>query len=206
MAKRRPRLLLPMLIATSAHGFTERDPVGVYLRQFGLLELPQLSVRYGDVLLDDDRRNFKLPSRLLQRMPTITWNASIDCAMLLFVDLDAGGRPESDLLAGSNGPFVHSLWTHCPGSILGCRVVKRYLAPGTTAPRESRYVYLLFRHACDAELKLPQSFKWGTKFSIATLLAENKNAGLSPVAYNYMLVSGAPAVAKRADKRVVRGK
>lgn len=167
-----------------------------YLRQFsGFENLPVLSVRYRATTLHGqlfvNRPKAKPKNALLSQMPVITWSASSadDCGLLLFLDIDAGGK-RSDADAGRAGPYAHSIWTHCKnGSNAECRAHKKYLPPGNTDALPNRYAFLLLRHACSAELKLPTSFKFGRdRLNLSSLMSANP--GAVPVSATYMRVGG----------------
>ena len=215
-------LALLVLISTSGFdalgGTPLQNVADVYLLQEGIRSnLPALSVQYGGVA--PGRRNatlsFWLPNDrdLLEQLPRISWSrrATGQCSMLLFVDLDAGGRKGRDTEPGNKGPFIHSLWTHCrrgtqPNSkglqqLQECREIKAYLPPGNMAPLPNRYLWLLFAHACDARLRLPRDFRWGTTLSFRQLLADNAGCALLPVARSLMLVGGPSSATTKAQRR-----
>lgn len=196
---------LLLAFATRAFATDGMGPIELYLRQFGVPQLPKLAVSYADQALHGEALHFYLiPSRtLLSRMPTVTWDgATTECAMLLFFDIDCGGRPANDTDAGSKGPYVHSLWINCKhGNAATCNAIKPYKAPGNSRPVPNRYTWMLLRHACGAILKLPTPRQLRGKLSFSTLLREN--AGLTPVATNFMFVGGDPATPPpaRASRR-----
>ena len=205
--------MTPLCIWLLAAGASEThlEPLDAYLRHIpGMEDLPELSVIYGSCAMDSDcfrlrgqlfenEKRHKPMNVVLAKEPRITWGNRrgenrVKCGMVLFVDLDAGGRSKSGNSApGRFGPFVHSLWTHCKGGSLNastCRAVKPYLAPGCTDTPGNRYAFLLFRHACSADLKLPARFKYGKdRLSLLALLADNP--GLTPVSATF-LEAGAP--------------
>ena len=107
---------------------------------------------------------------------------------LLFLDLDCGGRGESDALPGKNGPCIHGVWTDCrSASVGGCDVVRAYRRPGGSKGRlrPNRYVFLLFAQKAPV-LALPDS---GKRLDLPAFVAANRDA-LSPRAYAVVQVGG----------------
>ena len=189
-------------------------PIDAYLQQFGMDKLKKLDMRFGDLVLDGDSRIYvqgEAGSDAWKRPPggsgpTITWSLPAGTsAMVAFLDLDAGGRPASDTDAGRLGPFVHSLWADCDGnSLTSCKkVVRPYRAPGNNAVAPNRYTYLLLRQDGPARIdEKAAGFRFGTRFSLARL--KKDNPGLTPEAYNFMLVRGDQV--KKAKKGLRRGR
>ncbi|KAL3894575.1 MAG: hypothetical protein SGPRY_013772 [Prymnesium sp.] len=206
MRQRTPRShrLVQLICLPLAHASSKMGMIDAYFSPLGVSGLSELSVAYATVPLQPGDQ-FVVSDARLKRMPAVRWNASIACAMLLLVDLDAGGRGDDDSQAGPLGPFVHSLWTHCrDGAVQSCRVVKPYLPPGANKPKPNRYVYLLLSHACSASLHRPKGLRWGSKFDVGLLLSSNRGpAALVPAAYNFLLVGG-PSGASMS-KRSMRG-
>ena len=191
--------------ASSSANPSPMEQLDAYLNHHGIPSLPILSVRYNDTELHGQHLYNGVKGRprneMLKSMPTVTWDASIQCAMLLFVDIDAGGRPTNDSQAGPMGPYVHSLWTHCRGGTASecSHTLKNYLPPGSMNARPNRYAYVLFSHPCAAEIKLPTRYKFGKdKLSFDRLL--NENVGLSARAATFMNV-GREKKRRLADER-----
>ena len=181
--------------------------VDIYLREQGVPSLPVLPVIYGDdVTLQGESSRFSQPPKneLLANAPRVQIPPDVQCAVILFLDLDAGARPGRRFNIYSNtgrfGPFVHSLWSHCSGGevpqvpTVSCkRTHKAYLPPGHTHNPPNRYMWLLLRHACNAGLHLPNRYQFGKdRLSVSKLLTDNVHADLSPLAYNFLLVGGDP--------------
>jgi hypothetical protein len=192
--------MTPSLFLLVAGVLPHLEALNGYLRQFDrMADLPELSVHYGDTALHGQHfvnvRNGRRPKNsLLARTPTVTWDtSSTHCGLLLFVDIDAGGGSVSNRSAGHNGPFVHALWTHCKEGFdagANCRVAKKYQPPGNTDAIPNRYAYILFRHACSADLRIPTSFRYARdKLSFASLLEENPS--LAPVSANFLYAGAA---------------
>jgi len=192
------------------------NPADAYLLREGITSnLPALDVHHGDIVLRQNQHanataSFWLPEdrKLLARPPHISWPSfpTVDCGMLVLVDIDAGGRATNDMEAGKSGPFLHSMWTHCDKTPFAnetevqlrsnCREVRPYLPPANMRNPANRYLWILFRHACDAQLLLPTEFHWGFKLSFRQLLADNMKSRLAAIARSVMLVGGRTAANK----------
>lgn len=137
------------------------EPIDAYLKRFGMEKLKPLDVRFGEDLrltgdshiFNQNDADFKVWKQA--KSPTVSWSLPAGTlAMVLFLDLDAGGRPATDDQAGRLGPYVHSLWADCDGdSLESCKqVVRPYKAPGNSAAAPNRYTYLLLQQAGPAKI------------------------------------------------------
>ena len=200
-------------------------PLDRYLSQFGIANLPPLSVEYSNgsstVSLHGNATvifNDAVSSAFLRSEPSVTWTSQSDSLFSLFF-VDLGPDTGTHEIAKAHWtprpffPFVHSLWTRCTSSLATCQqVVKPYLKPGNVLVVPNRYTWLLFQHASSSkELRLHgrPAFDLATNrrllkaastaFSFARLLRENP--GLRATAYNFMNVRGNVS---RRRKRVGR--
>jgi len=175
--------------------------VDAYLKQFGVVPANILDVRFGDILLHGSSSQFnRSAAPFLRSTPSITWEGT---GSVIFLDLDCGGRPADDTHAGRIGPFVHSLWPDCQGSIEYCATVGvRYRPPGNTSPKPNRYTFLLIEHSSDRKLNwslTTPGFRIGAGLDLAELLRINPAARLA--SYNFMLVGEPRGTAKKRHGR-----
>lgn len=189
----------PILALLVACGFAPHlEALDAYLRQFDrMADLPELSVSYGKTELHG-QTFVNVPGRKpknaqLARTPNVIWDtSSMHCGLLVFIDIDAKGGGDYNQTAGRAGPYVHALWTHCKGGFsagANCRTAKQYQAPGNTDKVPNRYAFILFHHACTAELRIPTSFVFAKdRLSFASLLADNPS--LAPVSATFLWAGG----------------
>ena len=186
--------------------------VDVFLAPRGLpTGLPLLRVAYdgGTVLLrgSANPRNNSADA-FLGKVPSVTWNATriATTAMVLFIDLDCGGRSRVDSEPGICGPVLHSMWSDCSGGDLnGCRIVVPYLPPGVSRGT-NRYVWLMLKQPAPlARSSLPARPRSVASWDLVRFLKLNPKLQLS--AYNLMHVSGfgTPASKKKGRRRRMRG-
>ena len=134
---------------------TDLEP---FFASVGVEPLPLLDVTYnGDKLLLGALTRYSraddggdLPGgdlNMLRQAPSITWDASrTERALVLMMDLDAGGRASADgSHAGSEGPYVQGLWSGCTGgSLAHCRTLVRY-EPPDVRQGTNRIAFLMLR-------------------------------------------------------------
>ena len=127
-----------------------------YYGRFGFPALPELSVTFGNIELHGAAMRFvkDRDMRFLWAPPSITWPEEPGEKMVVFMDLDAGGRQAIDgITPGPIGPFVHAMWTHCTGSsISSCKALIPYWPPGVSSGT-NRYVFLLMRQPLGKQLQ-----------------------------------------------------
>ena len=188
-------MLTSVVAASASHD--RMDMIDAYLGQFGIRGLPPLSVKFGTRELHGEVSSYLKPDddSWMNTMPDVSWRFPPGTkATVLFIDIDAGGRPASDTVAGAKGPYIHSLWTDCTAGTLSassCREVKPYKAPGNIAAKKNRYTWVLFKQGKDdavVDLKWPGMTRFGTHFDMAQF--QKANPGFTAAATNFMQVGG----------------
>ena len=204
------------------------QPIDNYLSQFGVKNLPMLSVNYGMTALRGSATSLvNEHSPFLKMQPNVTWPAaeSPGGASLMFVDL--GPDTGTTKVQKKFFPFVHSLWTDCKpvgvSNAVGldsCQTIRPYLPPGNLDVKPNRYTWVLFASVesnlsalqivggpalrfAGQVLSSKKIISTFSGFSFSRLLREN--VGLKAVRYNFMLIRGTgkkPPAKKRLSKRV----
>ena len=196
-----------VVLPTAAYGMDSMRDVDVFFAPRGLpTGLPLLRVAYdgGRVLLrgGGNPRNNSADA-FLGQVPSVTWDATrIATAMVVFIDLDCGGRRRVDSEPGSCGPALHSMWSDCSGGNLnGCRTVVPYRPPGV-GRGTNRYVWLMLEQPVPlARSSLPVRPRSVPSWDLVSFLKLNPKLQLS--AYNLMHVTGygTPAWKKKRGGR-----
>lgn len=154
-----------------------------YFAQFGFPPLPELSVTYGSGMsLHGAASRFvkDRDMRFLWTAPSITWDAdeTDQEAMIVMMDLDAGGRRSADgVEPGPIGPYVHAMYTHCSGgSLRSCKTMIPYVPPGV-GRGTNRYVFLKMRQPEGKTIAAVDHTAHFARWDFRRFLEENYPAG-----------------------------
>lgn len=153
-----------------------------FYARFGFPPLPELDVTYyrGIQLHGSATRFVKdRDMQFLWQAPSITWTPPKgEEAMVVMMDLDAGGRRSADgAEPGPIGPYVHAMWAHCgAGTLSSCKSLIPYVPPGVSEGT-NRYVFLLLRQPPGKALRAVDHTAHFGRWDFGRFLAENFPAG-----------------------------
>ena len=142
---------------------------------------------------------------ILQKPPTIHWDAATaPRALVLMMDIDAGGRSSlNGSQPGSEGPWVHALWSECTGgSLAHCRSLIKY-SPPDVRQGTNRIVFLALRQpsATWVQKVAMRPFRLSLGEFLRANYPDSATRGNPGVAYSFLYLSGSEEESELEPRR-----